>query len=253
MTARPQRARLAVLALVALSFALTLGRPAAVRAASPDTASFAAVLTKYVADGRVDYAALRADRASLDAYLKSVEAASSEPGLADSLNAYNALVLAALLDSGPFLPKNVTDLKGFFDAKQYRVAGKNVTLNALEGQVRTTFKDARVHFAFNCGAMSCPPLPSVPFDAKTVDAALTERTTAFLNGKGVRIDDARKTIAVTKLMDWYKQDFVDNAGSLEGYLRKFVTDPAKKAALEAALTAGYTVSFQSYDWRPNQK
>jgi hypothetical protein len=222
-------------------------------AGEPDASKFGGVLSKYVSGGKVDYEGLRGDRADLDAYIKSVGSASGDLSLAFYLNAYNALVLAALLDSGPALPTNVIDLKGFFDAKKYKVAGKDVTLNELEGNARKTFKDARVHFAFNCGARSCPPLTSKIFTKDTVDKTLTDLTNKFLNGNGVKINKDKKEIQVTKLMDWYKDDFIANEGSIEAYLKKWVTDATKKAELEAALTEGYKITYQGYNWNPNKK
>lgn len=221
--------------------------------ADPSADKLGSVLSKYVSGGKVDYEGLRADRADLDAYLKTVSTASGTLSLAFYLNAYNAIVLGALIDSGSALPVNVTDLKGFFETKKHKVAGKDMTLNELESYARKTYKDARVHFAFNCGAKSCPPLPNKIFTEATLDKTLTDLTSKFLNGSGVKIDDAKKTIAVTKLMDWYKQDFVDNEGSIEAYIKKWVTDPTKKAALETALSAGYTITYQGYNWNPNKK
>lgn len=208
------------------------------------------LLKAHVSGGKVDYTALRTKQADLDAYLASVATASGTLPMGFYINAYNALVLDALL-AEPALPKNVTDVKGFFDAKKYRVAGKDVTLNDLEGAIRTQYKDARVHFAFNCGAKSCPPLPSKAFpeDAAALSTMLDSLTHAFLNGSGVKVDDAKKEIQVTKLMEWYGGDF----GDLKAYLRTNVTDTTKAASLKAGLDAGYTVTFQSYNWVPNQK
>lgn len=212
-----------------------------------DHSAWDALLAKHVKDGRVDYTAFKADRAKLAVYLKSLENARAET-VADPINAYNALVVAALLDQ-PNLPKQVTDIKGFFDAKKYKVLGAEQTLNELEGVARKTSKDARIHFAFNCGARSCPPLPSKAFDGATIDATLTKLTSAFLDKYGVEIDEKKKSIRVTKLMEWYKDDFVQSAGSIEKFLEKYLSDPAKK---KAVASGSYTITFQEYDWTPNQ-
>lgn len=234
---------------IVAALAVTLFVPRAF--ADPDTKKYGALLNKYVSAGKVDYDGLAADRADLDAYLKSVASASGKLSMAFYLNAYNALVLAALLDNGQ--PAKVLDVKGFFDAKKYTVAGKSMTLNDLEGFIRETYKDARIHFALNCGAMSCPPLFNKPFTESTLDKTLQSLTTKFLNGSGVKIDDAKKEIRVTKLMEWYGQDFIDNEGSLENYLKKYITDETKKAALESALSSGYKITFQFYNWAINKK
>lgn len=214
-----------------------------------------ALLKAHVSNGKVDYDALRGKQAELDAYLAAVGAASGEQAMGFYINAYNGIVIDALLDSGPALPANVTDLKGFFDSKKYRVAGKDVTLNDIENGVRSKYKDARIHVAFNCGAKSCPPqrAGAWPEDTAAMSAALDEATKKFFNGTGLKIDDAKKEIQVTKLMDWYGQDFKDNTGTLEAYLLKFTTDTTKAAQLKAAVDGGYKIAFMSYNWNPNKK
>jgi hypothetical protein len=224
------------------------------------------VLKKYVSGGKVDYTGLAADQTTLDAYLKEVASASGTLPMSFYINAYNGLVLKAvssMKDSAGVLalPKNITDVKGFFDTTKYTVAGKSMTLNDIENKVRKDYKDARIHFAFNCAARSCPPLPSTVFDEKTLDATLTKLTQNFLNGSGLKIDDTKKEIYVTKLMDWYGKDFSETLGdpamdvkkAAVEFAKKYVTDATKKASLEAAITAGYTVKYLGYNWNPNAK
>jgi hypothetical protein len=214
------------------------------------------VLSKYVSGGRVDYEGLRGNTGDLDDYLKSVSSASGELKMAFYINAYNAIVLKALV-SETALPKQVTDLKGFFDTKKYKVAGKDMTLNEIETKIRKEYKDPRIHFACNCGAESCPPLPATAFSEKTLDATLTKLTQNFLNGSGIKIDDTKKEIKLTKLMDWYGDDFIGDSGLAKDkaaieFSKKYLNDEKKKA-LEAAVTAGYKVTYQGYNWTPNAK
>jgi hypothetical protein len=224
------------------------------------------VLKKYVSGGKVDYVGLAADQSTLDAYLKEVASAPAPHPMSFYINAYNGLVLKALVNQKDAagnlaLPKNVTDLKGFFDATKYTVAGKSMTLNDIENGVRKTYKDARIHFAFNCGARSCPPLPTKVFDEKTLDTTLTELTQKFLNGSGVKIDDTKKEIYFTKLMDWYGKDFAETLGTPSADIKqaaidfsgKYITDATKKASFDAAVKAGYTVKYLGYNWNPNAK
>lgn len=246
----------------ALVAAFTFAVAAPIAHADISHAKLGTVLSKYVSGGKVDYVGLRADQTDLDEYLKLVASAPT-PGakeMAFYINAYNALVLKAIVKQDP-LPKNVTDDKAFFEKTKYKVAGKDMTLNEIEAKVRKEFKDARVHFAFNCGAQSCPPLPSTPFDDKTIDATLTKLTQAFLNGRGVKIDDAKKEIQVTKLMDWYGTDFAETLKDPSlakdkaaiKFSEIYLTDAKKKTSFDAAVTAGYKVTYQGYNWNPNAK
>jgi hypothetical protein len=221
------------------------------KAPDPDTAKYSALLGKRVAKGRVDYEGLRADRAALDEYLKAAEDARGEHGLAFWINVYNASVLRDLVDSGKKLPAKVTDLKGFFDAKKHKVNGEERTLNELEGFVRKQWKDLRVHFALNCGALSCPPLLPRAFTEEKLGATLEELTRTFLDGTGLVLDESKKELRATKLLDWYKDDFVGKDGSLEAFLRKHVSDGKKLAALDPA--SGWRLAFQDYDWTPNAR
>jgi len=217
----------------------------------PDTSKYSALLAKYVEDGLVDYEGLRKDRAALDEYLKAAEDARGEHGLAFWINVYNASVIRDLLDSGKKLPAKVLDLKGFFDTAKHKINGSEQTLNELESFVRKQWKDPRVHFAFNCGARSCPPLPARAFTDEKLGATLDELTRTFLDGSGLVLDEAKKELRGTKLLDWYKDDFVAKNGSLEAFLRKYVTNGKKLEALDPK--SGWKLAFQEYDWTPNAR
>jgi hypothetical protein len=238
-----------ILAALALVLSLPLTQDPPKKVPDPDTAAYSALLQKHVAKGLVDYEGLRKDRAALDAYLKAAEDARGEHGLAFWINVYNASVLRDLVDSGKKLPAKVTDLKGFFDAQKHKVNGAEQTLNEIEGFVRKQWKDPRVHFALNCGALSCPPLLSRAFTEDKLGATLDELTRTFLDGPGLVLDESKKELRATKLCDWYKDDFVAKSGSLEAFLRKHVTDGKKLDALE--LKGGWKLTFQDYDWTPN--
>lgn len=237
---------------IAIAIAILLVLAALPARAEPDAAAYDRLLRRHVsaAGGRVDYAGLAGERAALDGYLRAVAAApepAGKAGLAFCLNAYNATVLAAVLDRGR--PARVLDANGFFDGDRHRIAGRALTLNELETHIRTTYQDPRVHFALNCAARSCPPLPGRAFAAADLDRTLDELTARFLNGPGVQPDRQRRELRVTRLLDWYRQDFVADAGSVEGFLRRYLTDPARRAAL----LGGWKIVFLDYDWGLNRK
>ena len=92
------------------------------------------------------YAALEADakaRAELSSYLDEIAALPESADLARWLNAYNATVVAAVLERYPL--QSVMKVEGFFKSIKHRVAGKDRTLDELEHEViRKRFKDARI-------------------------------------------------------------------------------------------------------------
>ncbi|MCA9666384.1 MAG: DUF547 domain-containing protein [Myxococcales bacterium] len=212
---------------------------------------FDKILRKYVRGGRVDYAGIKANaQKQLDAYVASV--GKSKPGgskkakLAFYINAYNATVIKAIVDRYPI--SSVMKVKGFFDKVKHKIAGRMMTLNQLEnGVIRPTFKDARVHFALVCGARSCPPLMSRAFSAARVDKDLDRLTATFLkkNHHGVRIKGG--DVHVSKLFQWYKKDFVANAGSVNKFITKY------RRGVDAPKIATSTLKFLPYSWALNKK
>lgn len=236
----------------AVLLAGTLGGVHPVRAAAPDTAPLAAVLTASVKENRVDYAAVRAQRKNLEAYVAAVAAADPKALGADAkafhINAYNALVLLAVLreqDARGGKLASVLDVKGFFDVQTHVVAGQTLTLNALEEQkLRRAFEDPRIHFAVNCASQSCPPLRATPYTTAGLDAALDDATRAYLAGtEGIR--PTATGVSVTKLLEWYAADF----GGLKG-VTAFLLKHAP-AAHHAGIQKGIT--FHEYGWALNAR
>lgn len=212
------------------------------RSAEADPAPLDRVLGAHVRDGRFDYAALAADaprKADLDAFLTDV-ADERAPGLATLLNAYNAIVIRRVL--GRFPVASVMDVPGFFDREKSRVGGREVTLNELEKEwILPEFRDARVHFALNCGARSCPPLGTTAFRAQTLDATLERMARdALASADFVSLRGDR--VALSSLFDWYGADFVRASGSVVGFVRRYRPDVPENAR----------VSFLRYDWRLNR-
>src|SRR5882672_8757753 len=105
-------------------------------ACSPD--AFDSILKKYVTGGKVDYAALKnnkADLESFDAYLARLGTcdASKFTGSAHDafwVNAYNTFNIKGVLDHWPI--ENIKSVSGFLDKKQWRVANLDLTLNDME-------------------------------------------------------------------------------------------------------------------------
>lgn len=198
----------------------------------------------------VDYQPLRKHRGVLQQHVKNLATAkvpTSKAGrMAFYINAYNALVLEAVLAHDLDKSKQqVLSVKGFFDQKMYPVAGKNLTLNQLEGEYIRNEGDARIHFAVNCASYDCPPLANKPYTAPQLDKQLDAVTKAYLGRKGeVVVDDAKKTITVVQLFEWYVGDFGAEPG-VRTFLQAHA--PANKAYLDKS----YRIQHRPYDWRLN--
>ncbi len=214
--------------------------------AAPDHAAFDKLLAAYISStGVVNYKALKADEKKLDEYLALLAKStpgkgwSSNDGLAYWLNAYNAFTLKLILKNYPV--KSIQDInKGKpWDLNFITLAGKSYTLNDIENKViRPVYKDARIHFAINCAAISCPPLAAKAFTGDNVNSLLESRTKTFINSSANSI--TKNAVKVSKIFDWYKEDF----GNLVTYLNKYS---------KQTIAANATVAYTEYNWNLNGK
>jgi len=223
-----------------------------VPSASAAHAAWARVLQRFVnARGEVDFVALAADRSDLDTYLRHVaetplgSVADGPPRLSHMINAYNALSMFNVIDSG--IPASHAGLHKveFFVLRRLQVGGQAMSLRSFENDVIRPYArdraDPRIHFALNCSALSCPALPREPFAAATLDEQLERETRAFFaRPQNFRVDDAARTVWLSELLDFYRDDFVPvPANGLLEYANRYAPQPAP-------LT--YTVRFTPYDW-----
>lgn len=215
-----------------------------------DSKPFEKLLKKYVdSKGGVNYAGWKEnaeDKAALDAYVTAVGDAKVEGSdaarLAFYVNAYNALVLKAILDKYPI--ESVMKVPGFFKETKHKVAGKDLTLDQLENEViRKEFAEPRIHFVLVCGAKSCPPLQRKAATEKNLEGLLESSTKSFVP-RATRVEEGK--ITTSKLFEWFKDDFVKKEGSVA----KFVAKYAPKHA-EALLAEGAVIGFSHYSWKLN--
>jgi len=137
---------------------------------------FTNVLRQFVGEqGRVDYAQLKANPNTLNAYLAQLAEVSPEsqpelfPTRADQLaywiNAYNAFVLKGVLDKYPITTVWQADVGLFFKRRRFVAGGKRYSLDDIEHRIlRARFGESRIHFAINCASASCPVLPAAAFE-----------------------------------------------------------------------------------------
>ncbi len=207
---------------------------------------FNGLLAKVVSsNGTVDYAALSTSKAALERYTKSLEANppkdswSRNKKLAYWINAYNAYTLTLITDNYPL--QSITDLDGGkpWDRKWIKIGGQTYSLNNIENDIiRPRFNDARIHFAVNCAAKSCPPLANFAYTESNLNSKLEQMTKSFINGSSNKI--SANSVEVSKIFDWYAADF----GNLINFLNKYSN---------TKIDAGANVSFMEYDWSLNGK
>ena len=249
------------------------------RAEAPDVALLAGVLEARVDDrGRVDYAALAADREDLERfYAQFAEVGPTthpelfptrEDRFAYWLNAYNAAVLVSVTRLFPL--ESVEDLGApwylffgppttrFFFVRTQGFDGDELSLYTVEhARVLDEFEDPRAHFALNCASAGCPRLPREPFRAADLELQLHLETRLFFSEpRNLAIDHEAREIRLSSLLDWYADEFVadlERRGVEPATPLEFATRhaPAEIAAELRGAAADYTVRYVPYDWRLN--
>ena len=215
--------------------------------AAPDHQPWNALLQQFVTDaGDVDYAGFKQSESALDAYLAELRKGtptndwSREEAMAYWINAYNAFTVKRILNDYPV--NSIQDLDGGdpWKVKWIELGGETYSLNNIEHDIlRPKYKDARIHFAVNCAAASCPPLPNEAFTADKLDRMLQNNTRAFIRNPDYnRI--AGGGVKVSKIFDWYGEDF----GDLRTYLNEYLATP---------IAEGTDIGYADYDWSLNKQ
>ena len=270
--------------LLTLCLALLLAVPALTASASEPVAAadgfdhtYAAwdgILRKHVnSKGMVDYKVLKAAPGELDAFVKAVAEVSAEQvgawsrdkQVAFYINAYNALTFRTVLDAWPLA--SIRDIKPDpWENSRWTVAGREVSLNWIEhSKLRGHFGEARVHFVLVCAAIGCPRLPNRAILPATLNAQLDATTAAFFTDPAKnRVDAGGGKVYVSKIMEWYGDDFVGwkgtpSAPELSGRPEKeaatirLLGKHASEADQAFLAKNGFVVVFNDYDWALNSQ
>ena len=211
------------------------------------------ILAANVVDGFVDYPGIAADP-RFDSYVDRL----AEPLPADSsrdqqlafyINAYNALAIKGILDG--YSPSSLLGRYKYFKSVEYDVGGQTMDLYDLERKVILPFGEPRIHFAIVCASASCPALRSESYTAEQLDAQLDDQARRFINDSSKNIiEPGERSLRLSKIFDWFPDDFSGHSGSVQKYVAQYVDDPAIAAALRAD---DYRVRFLKYDWSLNGK
>ena len=212
----------------------------------PNHDYFDALLKKYVTvDGKVNYKGFKADDHLLEDYLSQLKNNPVHPDwtkkekLAYWINAYNAYTIKLIVDNYPV--KSITELHGGkpWDKKWIKLGDKTYSLNNIENDIiRPQFNEPRIHFAVNCAAKSCPPLSNSAWTPSNMEAKFEKATKQFINNPKYN-SIGKNSATVSKIFDWYKEDF----GDLSAYLNKYANEPLK---------SGGKIKFMDYDWGLNE-
>jgi len=234
-----------------------------------------AALGRWVHPTGVDYDAIRSEEGDLRRFVAMLgetgpnttpERFATQPErLAYYINAYNALVLFAVVDNWPI--DTVHDVRGWLDPRagfgffyglRFPLDGGAVNLYDLENDLIRGFVDARVHAAINCASRSCPALMPYAFEPVQLDDQLDVVTGNFCsNPLHVRVDHEAEEIQLSAIIEWYQTDFEEHArrlgrsATIVDFILAFAS-PEVAVEVERAQSADYEVVFQPYDWALNR-
>jgi hypothetical protein len=238
-----------------LAALLMVSIPAQAQQSDPYQA-WARVLARFVNErGEVDFRALSRDRGDLDAFLDHVARVSPrsapesfprrEAKLAYYINAYNALAMFNVIDSG--FPQRLDGWRKirFFGLKRFTVGGERMSLYALENDVIRPLGDERVHFALNCMVVSCPRLPREIFTPEKLDRQLdNEARRFFADARNLQVLPEEKRVRVSSILDFYTGDFLARSPTLASYISSYAA---------GRVPEDYAIEFIEYDWTVNDQ
>ena len=211
---------------------------------------FQDVISEHVDDGKVNYPGINTSN-SYHSYIsqleKTTEFQSSNEELSYWINAYNALAIKGILDGRS--PESFFGKIGYFYNAEYIVNGRTTNLYDLEHGVIIPLEEPRIHFALNCASASCPKLSSAVYRAEKLETQLENAAITFINDTTRnRFDQQTKTAYISKIFDWFEDDFVKHSGTVQNYLALYVRDEGISTALA---NNEYEIKYMEYDWSLN--
>ncbi|MEJ2694205.1 MAG: DUF547 domain-containing protein [Candidatus Thiodiazotropha sp.] len=219
---------------------------------------------------RLNYAGMAADREALAAYLAQLSAVDPqeyqgwgrERRLAFLINAYNAFTVELILSNYPGV-ESIRDLGSLFRSpwkrRFFTLLGEKRHLDNLEqDMIRAAgvFDEPRIHFALNCASIGCPMLRNEAYVGARLEDQLEDAMLRFLSDRDRNYFDATEgTLWVSKIFDWYGEDFADNSpptSSLKGLFASYADRLVESAEARERLREGdYRIDFLDYNWRLN--
>ena len=160
------------------------------------------------------------------------------------INIYNCLILHAIINGMLDLNGGTLARMKLYATAAYNIGGNIYSLNELEnGLLRGNKKsavpltslpfkdpndprkenvlpcDGRIHFALNCGAVSCPPVGVYSEEEQKLEQQLKLATEGFLD-QSTSFNVDTRTVNLSMLFSWYKADFGGSDEDVLNWIRK---------------------------------
>ena len=217
------------------------------------------VLLEGAQASQLRYAEIAKERSALQQYLQDLSRVSqtefegwSRPRqMAFLINAYNAATVEKVLTRYPDI-RSIWDFgKVFgnpFRDEFFPLLGRRMSLDQLEHDIlRKRYGEPRIHFAVNCASIGCPMLREEAYVGVHLERQLEEQARRFLSDRSRnRARDGR--LEVSKIFDWYKEDFEPR----ERFFARFAAVLSDQPAEQKRVAEGKArISFLDYDWSLN--
>ncbi|MBW4661703.1 MAG: DUF547 domain-containing protein [Drouetiella hepatica Uher 2000/2452] len=221
------------------------------------------LLHQYVdQQGRVDYRTWKSQQPrTLGNWLTRLEPLNLDLNLTRDqqlalwINLYNAFTISMILEHYPIasirpvvlgIPNWIAFL-WFFQRRVHRFSKQTYSLAQIENELlRERLQEPRIHFAIVCASIGCPLLRNQAYTPERVEQQLEEDIYRFVNNPNkVRYDTKTGTLYCSKIFKWYRQDFLQGAGSIPEYICPYRKD--------IPLTASTPIAYLDYDWNLNQR
>ena len=224
---------------------------------------------------QVNYDGFKKERTRLNEYLAQLakvkqstfDSWSKNKQLAFLINAYNAYTIELILTEYPDID-SIRDLGSFFSSPWKKeiapLLGENRTLDEIEHElIRGTnqstkiYNEPRIHFAVNCASVGCPALREEAYTGDKLDEQLEAQTKRFL-ADASRNKMSDNTLHLSKIFDWYREDFDRENGSWRGTstLNAFIllykdAMQLTEAQVSALKNDTADIEYLDYDWALN--
>lgn len=187
----------------------------------------------------VDYAHLSdADFALLKGYIErmakiDIKQYNRDEQLAFWINVYNALTVQIIADYYPIGSiEEINVSPGIFSigpwGKKIITINKTpLTLDDIQNRIlRPVWNDQRVLYALNNGSIGSPNIGKLAYQGSTLNAALNEAAFEYINSlRGAQVIEG--ALIVSKLYEWFSEDFGDSNQDIINHLKQFAKDPLK--------------------------
>ncbi|MES9857718.1 MAG: DUF547 domain-containing protein [Sedimenticola sp.] len=221
---------------------------------------------------QVDYSALKKEQATLTRYLTALSAVerqrydrwSREQQLTFLINAYNAYTVELILSRYPDL-RSIKDLGSLFSSpwkkRFFSLLGERRSLDDIEHRMIRApgiFDEPRIHVAVVCASIGCPALPSEAFIPQRLDDQLEKSLISFLSDSSRnRYNTQQDRLEVSKIFDWYEEDFSQGHLGLTSlktlfsrYAALLTDDPVAQRRIA---NGEVDITHLNYDWRLNDR